>query len=519
MPEHMKLTRGEYRADRGSRVRAYGTPKELWGFRLAVPRGNPERIAKAFLKANADTLGIEDVLPRLKKRAVLHGVGATHVILQQIHDRVRIHRGFVTVHIARNSEIYLVKSRATPPAHLPKDTRFSLTSTEARDRALRYLEEEYGPADHVRASRFVKRWYFYEEKLRPAWRVRVHRYGPREEWIIYIDARTSRVLSEYDNLSWARGKARVFDPNPLVSAGWKKLYDLETHDVRYPPSEAFKTRRLRDLRGRKGYLDGRRVSTRLTVPRVRKSDRDYRFSWRGRGFHEAMAYYHIDEAVRYVESLGYTGERALFKDPIEVNALWGDEDNSNFDPVSRSLQFGTGGVPDAEDAEVILHEFGHALQDAICPDFGQSHQAAAMGEGFGDYLAASFFESKKPAAYRDLVMSWSGLPWEEEWEHDGRPYLRRLDSDLTYQNFVHRYGYEHSNGPIWSATLWDIRKKLGRDVADRIILDSHFQLDGYTKIVRGARAIIDADSNINRGRHVKKLRRIFEDRGIGPVHD
>ena len=55
-------------------------------------------------------------------------------------------------------------------------------------------------------------------------------------------------------------------------------------------------------------------------------------------------------------------------------------------------------------------------------------------------------------------------------------------------------------------------------MADRIITDSHFQLDGYTKIARGARAIIDADKNINGGRHVRKLRGVFEKRGIRPVH-
>jgi len=52
-------------------------------------------------------------------------------------------------------------------------------------------------------------------------------------------------------------------------------------------------------------------------------------------------------------------------------------------------------MDDAEDGETVLHEFGHAIQDAICPDFGQSPEAAAMGEGFGDYFAGSFFAAKR----------------------------------------------------------------------------------------------------------------------------
>ena len=74
---------------------------------------------------------------------------------------------------------------------------------------------------------------------------------------------------------------------------------------------------------------------------------------------------------------------------------------------------------DAEDAETILHEFGHALQDAITPDFGQSEEAAAMGEGFGDYSAASFFGEEKPTRYRPTVMSWDGVTWERVCRESG----------------------------------------------------------------------------------------------------
>jgi predicted metal-dependent phosphotriesterase family hydrolase len=47
--------------------------------------------------------------------------------------------------------------------------------------------------------------------------------------------------------------------------------------------------------------------------------------------------------------------------------------------------------------------------------------------------------------------------------------------------------------------------------------ESHFQLDGFTTFARGARAIIDADRNLYRGRNAETLRRVFHRRGIGPV--
>jgi predicted metal-dependent phosphotriesterase family hydrolase len=98
------------------------------------------------------------------------------------------------------------------------------------------------------------------------------------------------------------------------------------------------------------------------------------------------------------------------------------------------------------------------------------------------------------------------------------PCVRRVDLKLTYESFDHsETADEHDNGQIWSATLWDVRRAVKRDIADRIILESHFQLDGFTTFARGARAIIDADRNLYRGRNAEALRRVFHRRGIGPV--
>ena len=87
-------------------------------------------------------------------------------------------------------------------------------------------------------------------------------------------------------------------------------------------------------------------------------------------------------------------------------------------------------------------------------------------------------------------MSWDGA------RGDGTPPgVRRLDCALTYESFDHGANAdEHDNGQNWSATLWDIWNALTRRVADRIIIDSHFQLDGFTSFARGARAILDAGS-------------------------
>jgi hypothetical protein len=354
-------------------------------------------------------------------------------------------------------------------------------------------------------------WYPARRLLHPAWRVRIHRTRPRSEVITYVHAVTARVISRYDNLAEAIGRATVFLPNPMARArGFEPLGSKG--GIARPPATAYAAVRLTGLRGN-GRLDGTRVTTRLTRSRLRSARLDFSLPSVRPGFEEASAYYHVNEAIAYLEQLGYRGRRRIFTRPLAVDARGTRDDNSWYSPGERTLTFGTGDVDDAEDGETVLHEFGHALQDAICPDFGQSPEAAAMGEGFGDYFAGSFFAAAKPASYRDAVMTWDGA------RGDGKPpCVRRLDSLLTYESFDHRASAdEHANGQIWSATLWDIWKAIGRRAADRVVVESHFQLDGFTTFARGARAILDADRNLYRDRHRTSLRRIFRRRGIGPV--
>jgi hypothetical protein len=112
-------------------------------------------------------------------------------------------------------------------------------------------------------------------------------------------------------------------------------------------------------------------------------------------------------------------------------------------------------------------------------------------------------------------MTWDGL-YAGLQTDSVTPCLRRVDHDWTYDDFDPDDD-EHDNGEIWSATLWDIYNQLGGEMADRLIVESHFQLDGFTSFAKGARAIIDADRSLNRGRNAKALKSIFRKRKIRPV--
>lgn len=496
--------------------RFYGTPKELWGFRLEPQKGAPLRIAESVLRANSGLLGLDSKLKGLTVRQVKETAAGRHVIFGQNHVGTPIHRAYVTVHMNRDNEVYLIKNRAVPPHLLPGATIVRVSESEARRIALASIR--------ARGSRVLdseQMWFPVKDRLRFAHKFRVRRQVPAQEWIIFVDATNGRVLSKYDNLASATARARVFNPNPVVALGdWRSLL-VDNAPIRRVPSTAYEAVTIQDI-PRSGRLDGPWVTTRPTKKRITTKSLNFEFQSHQHGFEEVMAYFHVDQAIRYVRSLGYTGARDIFQRRVPINARATRADESWYSPGTRRLEFGTGDVDDAEDGETILHEFGHALQDAICPDFGRSLEAAAMGEGFGDYLAGSFFASKKVGRRRKplipTVMTWDGILFDDPNNPSRPPCVRRLDSRRTYETFDHSEdASEHDNGEIWSATLWDVWRSVGRNVADAIIIESHFQLDGFTTFARGARAILDADRHLFSAQHVAQLKRIFRRRGIGPL--
>ena len=77
------------------------------------------------------------------------------------------------------------------------------------------------------------------------------------------------------------------------------------------------------------------------------------------------------------------------------------------------LRFGKGGVDDAEDAEVILHEYGHAMMDSMMVPFGYgtSVEAGSIGEGFGDYWAVTVSNVIAPTPDLACVADWDSVSY------------------------------------------------------------------------------------------------------------
>ncbi len=175
------------------------------------------------------------------------------------------------------------------------------------------------------------------------------------------------------------------------------------------------------------------------------------------------------------------------------------DDNSAYSPGIRWIAFGSGGVDDAEDADVIMHEYGHAIQDDQVRWFGSGNQAEALGEGFGDYWAAAMSSRSPGTSNRDnvCIFDWDGVGLGRFVPEFNRKCGRRADRDKTLSAAQADCPFGTSNiwcvGQVWSSALWDLRKEIGGISLDRILLSSQFFYTTNEHFDDAVEALIAAD--------------------------
>jgi zinc metalloprotease ZmpB len=274
------------------------------------------------------------------------------------------------------------------------------------------------------------------------------------------------------------GVGSVFVPNPVASLGDETLTDQKDADAAVPAA-AYHDVTLTNLDG-SGFLNGdwATVVSETGDPAYSPSN-TFRYTRHDDRFEQVMAYYWITESEKYLQRLGF----GVWLPPVNmqpqrvrINQLGYDNSFASDHPVLE-LRFGKGGVDDAEDAEVILHEYGHAIHFSQGFSFA-SEEAGAISEGFGDYWAGTVSDvvsradgvvSREPLA---CIADWDSVSYTSDVPHC----LRRLDTNLHYPADLS--GEVHHDGQIWSRALFDIRKALGNLTADTIIVDAQFNFPG-----------------------------------------
>ncbi|MEJ7807240.1 MAG: M4 family metallopeptidase, partial [Telluria sp.] len=268
--------------------------------------------------------------------------------------------------------------------------------------------------------------------------------------------------------SGINGSGLVFDPDPRQKLNNEALTDTSAATAF---DAAYDTKPLLDLTVTNGvynlsgpYVNLKNIEAPATGPSTTTNG-----VWTAKrgnnAFDDTNVYFHLDQNQRYIQSLGFTGTKSIINRPLDVDTdgVNGD-DNSHYSygGATDYLAFGHGCVNDSEDADVILHEYGHAIHRNINSGWSGG-DTGAMGEGFGDYWAASYSYSKPNGTtfHPEWAFSWDG--------HGACWGGRLLNRTNTMYNSTKTYGAHQSvteNGvtfqsdELWSAPLFESMKAL-----------------------------------------------------------
>lgn len=340
-------------------------------------------------------------------------------------------------------------------------------------------------------------WLISENKLIPTYKVITLEDQIYSGTDHFYHAKTSELIirkPKYVDKQSDIGKGRVFIPDPLTSSG--NYYDCaELYCDNSDSNNVFFDSQYRDvvLNGISKINDSYRLigpfasNQDIDFPPVEpevSTDGNFYFNRSQPGFEQVNIYYHIDRFQRYVQSLGFNN---LCNHSLRYDAQGLQQDNSKFisEGINSYLLFGVGGVDDAEDMDVIIHEYTHALSAWGSPRSMDGYERKALDEGICDYFAAS--ESKNISEFR----------WQEIYTWDGHNTFwkgRIADSKDKYSELRKIQPTIHIMGQVWSSCLMKVYDKIGKKNLDFISFQELYMNNVNMSIKDAAYNLLDIDS-------------------------
>lgn len=457
--------------------------------------GSPSDIAQACLADLSEPLGITRDLSNLVEIDRFEWAGFQHVRFQQTYEGIPVYGAELLVAIDPNDEVKTVTSDVDPALTLPAE-KTVISKREAIQTALADL------GDRVRLDgRIVSEVVLYPtlNGYARCYHLLIPAAEPLGDWRYFIDVENGNIVDSANVMCFYHaGRGFVYLQNPEDT----------------PQS----TGMLRNLKAPYNKLDGTYVKVEnedgpeaIAAPGLKfyyTPDTDTHFD-------EVNCYHAVDKVYRYFRDLGFRGftvnnpygKAATPKGQIRANVHEGTKfDNAFYRPATGEIHFGDGSHPTnpsglrdlAKESDVIFHEFGHAVIDELRRGIGGT-DGAALHEAYADYFACSFTNPPEPEL--------------GEYVRPGPGMIRNLNNTNKYPGAP---AQPHTRGLVWGGACWDLRKKVGGEVADYLIFGSLLFITTTAPTFKYAKdQLLFVDATYAGGEYTPIIKDIFEtQRGI-----
>jgi hypothetical protein len=492
-----------------------GYPAAIYQGDYRVRNIGPENQAREYLAANRALLGLsKSDISALRLHAVRTDAAGTVVRLRQTWKGLPVNKNAeITIHVSRDNIVDYVMNGFQYGIDL-QDTEAIVTASDARQRVMDRFGSLAGRVDHETSELMVLRYMDMDYLVH---RINIEMKEMPGEWEALVDAKTGAIL-KLEDISYyygheknrkggksaapeavlVNGAGNTFDPDPLTTAiqPYGGSY-VDGGDANAPVLTAqLKNRTLLDITNTSGthFLTGPYADViDFEAPFkgvFSQASPTFNFDRTDDAFEAVNCYYHIDTQMRYLSvTLGLDVQPHQYPGGVQVDPSgFNGADNSHYLSGSGRLAFGEGGVDDAEDADVIIHELGHGLHDWVTN--GGLSQVNGLSEGTGDYAAGSYsraigFWSPSDAAY-SWTFNWDGH--NPFW--DGR----LLNYPATYPGGL--TGQIHTDGQIWATANMKVWDDIGRQKSDKAFWTGLGMTNSGTNQNDAANAIFTASGNL-----------------------
>jgi extracellular elastinolytic metalloproteinase len=542
-------------------------------FSVSARLTDPAAAAKAFLAEHHDVLQLSaadaasfvvtrvDVEPKTDLR---------HITLQRTYNGIPVFQGSVTVHMDAGNNVYRVLGDEFFRISAPTNTQM-LTPADAAMAAGKALRLKIAPT--FASSEGLRTTFTAPGTLAPIHvEAKIFQVAPDDNRFAYqatvswqdenkqqqyqlalIDAQDGTLLASHSLVNTFTGRAMTAGPGAHPTTDTRQLVSFDGNPTASPLGWVGAARKTvgnnavacTDLNSNNSC-----AGTNETQPTASASPGDsfdFPFSplqdsalfkdaavtsafFLVNDYHDRTYNYGFTEAAGNFQT-DNRGQGGLANDEVQVDAQDGSgTNNANFatppDGTKPRMQMflfnivsGNAIRQDGDfDPGVIYHENSHGLSNrlvgggsTVCLNGSQS---GGMGEGWGDFLGASFLNDPVVGAY---VTGNATI---------GIRRASMANSPFTYGNIKDGTMTEvHDAGEIWAATLWDIRDGvttpagrvggLGATVTERLVVQGMKNTPCRPTMLQARDGILAADDQLNGGANRCTLFKAFANRKMG----
>jgi len=473
-------------------------------------------IALFYLQKKQNVYGLSNDLNNIKVVKTTESKSGKYVYCQQYMNNIPVFATNFTVYINKEDFVtYALNEFRNIAKYKDIKSQPSINDNNALQIAKEYLKIKGDLIDEPKTELV----YFesIDNGLELAWKVNIVVIEkPIGDWQVFVSASDGHIIHVEDiRLSiYVDGSGKVFRPNPLVSAnvsyGGNYVHNggatnpyLESQQFQVTLKDLTYENNLYKLKG--PYCEVKNIGyyNPTIIPELPTSY--FNFARNQEQFGAVMCYYYVDLGARRILELGYNIPNGLqyFKidphgEPNKDAHYWA---SGNYITMGSGWFDGNTFVPACEESDVILHEYGHAMQYNLgAGNVSTTPENVSIKEGSSDYWATSYKRSLYPNNWAEL-----GL-----WFGEGVP-ARRTDLYLIYPT---DYVSGHKGGRIWSSALMKIWGDLGRDITDKLFLETHFLWGLSPNMQDAATAFMKADLNLYNGSHLCQIYSRFQEHGL-----